>query len=137
MDYKKIYYRLRFEFIVFMDKVYWYPIIFIAYICIQFMKLKHYIKVALHFNIFQHEFYLALCHDLVEDGYLPNFVCKYWKALNAITRRSNEQYFDYFLRVKRNKTAKNVKLKDLHENMLRCNDSLKKRYIKATTLLTT
>lgn len=101
------------------------------------MKIIHYIKVAVHFKVWTHEFWLALFHDLVEDEYLHSFILKYWSSLDAITRRKNEQYFDYINRVKQNKSATKVKLADLNENIKRCSDSLKKRYIKAQLILTT
>lgn len=100
------------------------------------MKVIHYLKVAFHFSIFTHEFWLALCHDLVEDGYLGTWACK-WAALNAITRKDNEEYMIYIERVSKNKTATNVKIADLRENMKRCSASLTKRYLKAFNFLTT
>ena len=99
------------------------------------MKIIHYFKVALHFSIFTEEFWLALCHDLVEDGYLGEWACK-WKSLDAITRRENEVYMDYIQRVFHNKTATNVKIADLKENIKRCNASLMNRYLKALQYLT-
>lgn len=93
-------------------------------------------KVAKHFNIFTHEFWLALCHDLVEDGYVGKWICKYWHSLNCITRVNTETYKEYIYRLSYDKTAKNVKLADLEENMKRCNTSLIKRYEKAYKTLT-
>lgn len=100
------------------------------------MKIIHYFKVALHFSIFTEEFWLALCHDLVEDGYLGTWACK-WQALDAITRRENEIYMTYIERVSSNKKAINVKIADLRENMKRCNACLTKRYLRAFNFLTT
>jgi hypothetical protein len=99
------------------------------------MKIIHYYNVAKHFSIFSKEFYLALFHDSVEDGYLPKIICKYWKSLDAITRITDEQYFKYIERVKLNTVAKNVKIADVTENLKRCPDSLKKRYLKALNKL--
>lgn len=103
------------------------------------MKIIHYYKVASHFNIFTHEFWLALCHDLVEDGYVGKWILKYWKALDAITRRDivhMEIYEHYIWRCADNKVAKRVKIADLEENMKRCSSSLMKRYEKAYKTLT-
>lgn len=94
------------------------------------MKLIHYIKVARHFSVFSEEFWLGLCHDLVEDGYIGTWALK-WKSLDFITRRENEIYMDYIQRVSLDKIATKVKLADLKENMKRCNQSLFKRYTKA------
>ena len=58
------------------------------------MKIVHYIKVAKHFKFYQYLFWLALCHDLVEDGYLHPIFTKKWKDLDAITRRKDEKYFE-------------------------------------------
>lgn len=99
------------------------------------MKIIHYYKVSKHFKLFTKEWFLALFHDTVEDGYLPQFICKYWKSLDAITRKQNEQYFKYILRVKQNNIAKYVKIADITENLKRCNDSLKIRYNKALKIL--
>ena len=85
------------------------------------MKIIHYFKVALHFRIWTHEFWLALCHDLVEDGYIGKWILKYWISLDYITRRKDERYMDYIKRCSLNKHSKNVKIADLEENMKRCN----------------
>ena len=98
------------------------------------MKLIHYYKVARHFTIWTQEFWLAICHDLVEDGYVGRWAC-IWSGLDAITRRKNEVYMDYINRVSRHQTAKKVKLADLDENINRCSESLAKRYIKAIHFL--
>lgn len=100
------------------------------------MKFIHYFKVALHFRIWTHEFWLALCHDLVEDGYIGKWILKYWISLDYITRMDGEFYMDYIHRVSLNPIAKRVKIADLEENMKRCNESLMKRYVKAYKYLT-
>lgn len=99
------------------------------------MKVIHYIKVASHFKVWTHEFWLALFHDTVEDGYIGNWILR-WEALDAITRRKGEIYVDYINRVSKNKSATKVKIADLEENLKRCNISLEKRYIKAKNFLT-
>ena len=99
------------------------------------MKLIHYFKVASHFHIFQHEFYLALCHDLVEDGYLGKWILRYWKSLDTITRKKDEVYKNYIKRIWFDDVASRVKLADLEENMKRCPESLMKRYVWAYRFL--
>ncbi len=93
---------------------------------------------------------VALLHDVVEDNYdtMENVVKDFWlddeqsAALDAITRREGERYFDYIERVKRNDMAKAIKLVDLQENIKRsANDlpnrwGLLRRYAKAYAILT-
>jgi len=100
------------------------------------MKIIHYFKVAFHFRIWTHEFWLALCHDLVEDGYISDRILYVWLSLDDITRMDGEFYMDYIHRVSLNPVAKRVKIADLEENMKRCSDSLLKRYKKAYKYLT-
>lgn len=91
---------------------------------------------------------LSLLHDVVEDGKstyeelkarygLSNEVIT---ALNAITRRPDEEYFVYIDRVKANSLASKVKMADLLDNIHRNSkdhsfDSLRKRYRKAFKIL--
>lgn len=98
------------------------------------MKVVHYIKVASHFKVWTHEFWLALFHDTVEDKYIGDWILK-WKSLDAITRRKNEVYKDYIHRVAKNKSATKVKIADLRENLKRCPNSLVKRYRNALQFL--
>ena len=92
---------------------------------------------------------VALLHDVVEDCKGESFASiqnKYelpnniMEALNAITRRSGEEYFDYIDRVNTNVMAKRVKKMDLLDNIHRNPhdhnfDSLRKRYRKAFKIL--
>ena len=92
---------------------------------------------------------VALLHDIVEDGYStldelkslfdlnePQVI-----ALDAITRREGERYFDYIRRLKVNAIAKHIKLFDLQDNIRRCADDLQhrwgllRRYAKAYAIL--
>lgn len=80
--------------------------------------VMHPIRVASNFSLFSEEFWLALCHDGVEDGYLPRFLCRWWPALDAITRRSGETYRpDYLRRVYFEPVARRVKIADLLDNL--------------------
>ena len=92
---------------------------------------------------------VAILHDIVEDTDVSledlkklNFPNKIIKAIDAITRRENEAYFDYILRVKNNGIARLVKIEDLKHNLLperiskiKENESLKQRYEKALKIL--
>lgn len=79
---------------------------------------------------------VALLHDVVEDGYTTfeelrerfNLDPEQMAALDAITRRQGEQYFDYIQRVKQNEMAKTVKLADLQHNIIRCANDLPNRW---------
>ena len=81
---------------------------------------------------------LGLLHDAVEDGYLPAALTRVWPGLDAITRRSGEQYADYIERVAQHPAARRVKLTDLGHNMTRNGGapaSLMRRYRKARARL--
>lgn len=92
---------------------------------------------------------IAYLHDIVEDGYATfeelqerfNLDGEQMVALDAITRRKDEKYFDYIGRVKQNEMAKTVKLADLQDNIRRCVDvlpssfGLLRRYAKAYGIL--
>lgn len=92
---------------------------------------------------------VALLHDVVEDGYstmenlkqLFDLTDSQVMALDAITRREGEAYFDYIRRLKANAIAKTIKLADLQDNINRCADDLQhrwgllRRYAKAYAIL--
>ncbi len=79
---------------------------------------------------------VALLHDIVEEGRstfddLRNrfrLDAEQMAALDAITRRQGEQYFDYIRRCKQNEMAKTVKLADLQHNITRCAKDLPSRW---------
>lgn len=79
---------------------------------------------------------IAFLHDIVEDGYASfeelqqrfDLDNEQMAALDAITRRQGEQYFDYIQRVKQNEMAKTVKLADLQDNISRCAKDLPNRW---------
>ena len=93
---------------------------------------------------------VALFHDLVEDKYISmdelaqqaHLTEEQIAALDAITRRPGERYFDYIARLKTNEIARKVKLADLSDNMKRCVFDLPnrwgliRRYAKAYGILT-
>lgn len=89
-------------------------------------------------------FYVAVVHDVVEDGLCTLEDIKnagasqaVVDAVDAITRREDELYFDYIARCKQNAIARDVKLVDLKVNIKRCAAglpdrlSLLERYVKA------
>lgn len=73
----------------------------------------------------KHDFYIvAWLHDVVEDteytlGDLLDLGFDYHivKAVDAITRRDDEDYREYILRVKENKIARQVKIADIEHNL--------------------
>jgi (p)ppGpp synthase/HD superfamily hydrolase len=81
-------------------------------------------------------------HYLENNGFLGE--TKILEALDRITRKSNESYNDFILRVKENPIALRVKLADLRDNMniSRINNPTEKdfarieKYKKAYKLLT-
>jgi hypothetical protein len=79
---------------------------------------------------------IAFLHDIVEDGYATfeelqqrfDLDNEQMAALDAITRRHEERYFDYIERCKQNEMAKTVKLADLQDNIRRCAWDLQNRW---------
>lgn len=86
-------------------------------------------------------------HDVVEDTHIPlseiekRFGSEIAEAVDAVSQRQGEKYFDYIKRAAQNPLARLVKVADIHDNMLpsrslgRNMDSLKKRYGKALEML--
>lgn len=67
---------------------------------------------------------IALLHDVIEDtkitasdllekGVSPEVVA----AVECLSRKENENYLDFILRIKNNKLAVNVKIADIEDNM--------------------
>lgn len=94
------------------------------------------------------EVIVALLHDTVEDGPIgtideikQNFDTEIIEAIEALTRKDDEKYIDYILRLSRNRIAAIVKLRDLEHNMNKnrtdgeISQSLMDRYKKAYQLL--
>ena len=65
----------------------------------------------------------ALLHDVVEDSAVSLLDIEYLfgkdvrEAVDAITSREGENYFDYIIRVKNNKIATVVKIADISDNL--------------------
>jgi len=85
---------------------------------------------------------IAYLHDVVEDSETgideihERFGEDIGHAVDALTRRKDEQYFDYINRVKEHPEATQVKLADLHSNLKNNpNESLARRYEKAIQML--
>ena len=79
---------------------------------------------------------VALLHDVVEGGYTTfeelqqrfSLDDEQMKALDALTRRQGERYFDYISRVKKNEMSRIIKLADLQVNIRRCAEDLPNRW---------
>ena len=73
----------------------------------------------------KHDFYIvAWLHDVVEDtgytlGDLLDMGFDYYivQAVDAITRREDEDYREYILRVKKDEIAREVKIADIEHNL--------------------
>ena len=70
------------------------------------------------------EIIVALLHDVIEDTKLTleylieeGFPHEIIEAIDAITRKSEEDYFEYIDRVKKNPLATKIKIEDLKHNM--------------------
>ena len=67
---------------------------------------------------------VAYLHDVLEDTPVTEEHLAQWfpahiiEAVNALTRRENECYFDFIGRVKLNPLARSVKQADLQHNMM-------------------
>ena len=95
-------------------------------------------------------FPVAMLHDVVEDGYMTfqqleeafDLTQEQLKAIQALTRKRGEKYFDYIYRVRQNGLATVVKLSDLKHNISRCAQDVEhrwgllRRYAKAYAILT-
>jgi (p)ppGpp synthase/HD superfamily hydrolase len=88
------------------------------------------------FSLDDRIYIVALLHDVVEDGYttfkklqkLYDLDDEQMAALDAITRRKGEQYFEYIARCKQNEMARIVKLADVQHNIDRCANDLPNRW---------
>ena len=67
---------------------------------------------------------VAVLHDVIEDGnisfmYLKNkgFSDDIIQALDCLTKREDETYEDFILRVSTNKLATKIKIEDIKDNM--------------------
>ena len=110
--------------------------------------IVHLMLVARHFTD-PHRQTIAILHDIVEDTETTldeieeRFGQEVAQAVDALTRRNGELYLDdYIRRVKKNPTAKEVKIADLKENLFSARycypgryDELVPRYEKALEIL--
>ncbi len=67
---------------------------------------------------------VAILHDVVEDSHLRlndlkknNFSKEIIDAIDCLSKRNNEHYNDYILRVSLNDLARKIKIKDLKDNL--------------------
>ena len=70
------------------------------------------------------EIIVALLHDVIEDTKLSledlieeGFPHEIIEAIDAITKKPEEDYFEYIKRVKKNPLARKIKIEDLKHNM--------------------
>jgi len=70
------------------------------------------------------EMIIAVLHDVVEDSHWTiedlrkeGFPEEVLHAVDRLTRREGEDYFDFIKRVKGNSLARKIKLADLEDNM--------------------
>ena len=85
---------------------------------------------------------IAYLHDVVEDTGVSldeiheRFGPEVGSAIDALTRREGERYFDFIQRASEHPEARQVKLADLHANLKRQpHESLARRYNKAIGML--
>jgi len=85
---------------------------------------------------------IAYLHDVVEDTDIgldeihSRFGQEVGSAIDALTRREGERYFDFIQRAKDHPHARQIKLADLHANLRRGpHESLARRYHKAIGIL--
>ncbi len=99
----------------------------------------------------EEEIIVAVLHDVVEDTPITlkdlhdkGFNIKIVEAIDAISKRKSETYFDYIRRIQKNELATRIKLADLSSNLNNlCNlkneqekeKFLRERYTKATNIL--
>lgn len=102
-------------------------------------RMRHAFAVARHFRPLSRAWWLAVFHDGVEDGWLPQRLTTWFPALDAVTRRDGERYFDYIARCSRDELAFWVKLADLEVNIERCKrqpkGDLLQRYLRARHMM--
>lgn len=67
---------------------------------------------------------IAVLHDVVEDSDVTlegiekaGFQSSIISALDCLTKRKNEEYMDFIVRVSCNELARKIKLEDLKDNM--------------------
>ena len=83
-------------------------------------------------------------HDVIEDTDITRedlSICgipeKVIKTVESLTRKKNENYLDFILRIKQDKMAISIKLADLEDNMMSLEEgSLKDKYRMAKWILT-
>lgn len=79
---------------------------------------------------------VAWLHDVIEDTSITEgrlwgrgIPAEIVHAVVALTRRKNENYFYFILRVKKNEYARQVKIADIHDNIQSLSEgSLKDKY---------
>ncbi len=74
---------------------------------------------------------IGLLHDVVEDTKVTidalafnGYSRRITDAVETLTRKINEPYFEYLNRIKKNPLATRVKIADAENNLKRCNDRI-------------
>lgn len=105
--------------------------------------ITHPIAVASKFEDETHRI-VAILHDTLEDTDLTMYELmrdyrpsdEIIEALRAITRNLDETYLNFILRIKQNRIATDVKIKDLHHNLSDLGrGNLREKYIMALYIL--
>lgn len=120
---------------------------FIALANLYYEDMKHPLSVAYSFEELSDQWIVGLFHDILEDTAIERDILFYFlsihgkydlfKEIESLTRKKGELYFDYIRRL--DGISKEVKIADLKHNLSRVDtlkDSLKKRYLKALTIVT-
>ena len=86
---------------------------------------------------------IAWLHDVVEDTHIEmkdlmllNIPFEIMRPINSLTRKDDESYLDYILRVKEDKVAIRVKLADMKHNSSTALKTHKEKYEIAAYILT-
>jgi (p)ppGpp synthase/HD superfamily hydrolase len=83
----------------------------------------HPLRVMLKFQS-EDERIVAVMHDVVEDGEVTfynlnkeGFSDKVVEAIECLTKRKNEDYESFIMRVSKNSIAKKIKIEDIRDNL--------------------
>lgn len=98
--------------------------------------IEHPKRVASHFSTEESQI-VAWLHDVLEDSNLTGYDLEekgiseeLVKIIYILTRRKDEGYFNYMIRVKQNKEAVKIKIADLTDNLEKLpNGSLRDKYL--------
>ena len=85
--------------------------------------ILHPLRVMLCFES-ENEMIVSVLHDVIEDSQVTindllheGFSEAIIDAISCLTKKADEDYFDFIARVSKNKLAKSVKIEDLKDNL--------------------